>query len=80
MRKFKYIEANIPDTLRAEVRYLKDPVWVTTCQLIEEATGICRGTGLAVCSVKDQPVRKIGRAMAVGRALKNYVERLSDGN
>ena len=70
----KYIEANIPDGLRVQVRYLKHPVWVTSCFLIENATGKTVAHAQSVCSKKDQPVRKIGRAIAVGRVLKLYFE------
>jgi len=77
MRK-KYTEANIPDGLRARVRYLKGPVWVTSCYLIENNTDKVVATAIAVCSAKDQPVRKIGRAMAIGRALKKYIQSLAD--
>lgn len=68
----KYTEANIPEGLRAEVRYLKSP-WITHCFLVEDATGVVVASGTAVCSKKDQPVRKIGRAMAIGRALKKLL-------
>ncbi len=73
----KYVESNIPEGIRAEVRYIKGALsgqspWVTHCYLIENATGKIMGSGEAVCSTKDQPVRKIGRAMAIGRALKEY--------
>ncbi len=71
-RIIKYVESNIPEGLRAEVRYLKEPRWVTSCHLVENVTGKVMASGMAVCSAKDQPVRKIGRAMAIGRALKEY--------
>ena len=95
-RRKKYTEANIPEGIRAEVRYLKEPNWITHCFLVEDATGVVVASGLAVCSLKDKPVRKIGRAMAIGRALKKLLtvgraesqvkitagrtERLSDGH
>lgn len=77
----KYIEANIPDSLRAEVRYLRGPVWVTSCHLVEDKSGKVLASGTAVCSKKDQPCRKIGRAIAIGRALQKYDQRpLLHGN
>ncbi len=72
MPRLKYIEANIPDGLRVEVRYLKGPVWVTSCFLVDEDTGKVMAHATAICSPKDQPIRKIGRAMAIGRALKQW--------
>lgn len=80
MPRKKYIEANIPDGLRAEVRYLKGPIWVTSCFLVEETTGEVMAHATAICSPKDQPIRKVGRAMAVGRALKNYQTAAYDGD
>ncbi|KKM68191.1 hypothetical protein LCGC14_1463310 [marine sediment metagenome] len=76
-RRKKYTEANIPEGIRAEVRYIKGALsgqspWVTSCHLVENVTGKVMASGTAVCSAKDQPVRKIGRAMAIGRALKKY--------
>jgi hypothetical protein len=45
----------------------KNRPMVTHC-LIKLADNI--GHGIAVCSIKDQPCKKIGRAIASGRALK----------
>ncbi len=72
MPRRKYTEANIPDGMKAEVRYLKGQVWVTSCHLVEIVSDRIVAHGTAICSPKDQPVRKIGRAMAIGRALKQY--------
>lgn len=71
MRK-KYTEANIPEGIKAEVVYLKGLRWVTSCHLVD-TKGIVLASGTAICSLKDQPVRKIGRAMAIGRALKKLI-------
>ena len=75
MPRKKYIEANLPIGLKAEVRYHKGRhvPWVTSCHLVS-AEGKVLASGLATCSAKDQPVRKIGRAMAIGRALKSYAK------
>lgn len=77
MRRLKYTESNIPDGLKAQVVYLKGRQWVTSCHLVC-ADGSIVASGTAICSLKDQPVRKIGRAMAIGRALKKYIQLLAD--
>ena len=44
---------------------------VTVCLLIEKNT---MARGVAICSPKDNPKKKIGRAIAKGRALKGFTE------
>ncbi len=78
MSRKKYTEANVPEGIRIQVRYWKGILWTTTCLLLDEGNGNLLGSGQAICSVKDQPVRKIGRAMAIGRALKEYEQGLAD--
>ncbi len=79
MSRAKYNEANMPDGIRARVRYLRDRRWFTSCQLLNKDNRIV-ATGVSTCSYKDQPTRKIGRAIAIGRALKSYKEKLADGS
>lgn len=74
MARKKYTEANIPPGMKAQVRYHKGWSWVTSCHLVDTATDKVVAHGLAICSKKDQPVRKIGRAMAIGRALKKFAQ------
>lgn len=72
MPRKKYTEANMPLGMKAEVRYLKGSRWVTSCHLVDTATDKVVSHGTAICSARDKPVRKIGRAMAIGRALKQF--------
>ena len=48
------------------------PKWQTSCTLIDRDTRQVVAYHQAHCSDDDQPVRKIGRAIAVGRAFKSY--------
>lgn len=76
----KYIEANVPDHLYTSVQYItrlrthmqSDPLWLTVCQIRERESDKLVAVATARCSQKDQPNRKIGRAIAIGRALKTY--------
>lgn len=77
MPRAKYNEANVPDGLIVKVRYIKDQRWFTRCELIEGDRIVASAT--ASCSYKDQPARKIGRAIAVGRAIKAYKEGATNG-
>lgn len=75
MPRKKFTEANVPNGLRVQVRYYRGPYvpWLTSCHLVDSNDHVL-ASGTATCSGKDQPVRKIGRAMAVGRALKAYAK------
>jgi hypothetical protein len=74
----KYIESNIPPELRLQVRYLNTigDSWLSFACLYNRKTGEIEATGEAKCGPKDNPTRSIGRAICVGRALKNYQEGL----
>jgi hypothetical protein len=82
MQQRKFTETNIPTHLKAIVRYDRGGHFVTHCKLIhKESMGIV-AIGMAVCSLKEQPCKKIGRAIAIGRALHLYYEgerRITDG-
>lgn len=74
----RYTENHVPRHLQLRVYYdteLRNPDsphrWRTTAYLID-SNGVCRATGVAECSERDNPNRKVGRAIAVGRALKSY--------
>ena len=69
-RKFK--EATIPADLVLRVRHCRGIRWITYATLIDAATENIVAASMAVCSADDQPSRKIGRAIAVGRCLKKY--------
>lgn len=69
----RFIEANIPQNVRVQVHYdNKTPgVYNTIAHLFSRSTDELLCTGVSICSAKDQPRRSIGRAIAVGRAMKN---------
>lgn len=72
MKRRKYTETNVPAHLVALVRYDRGDHFVTYCKLIDRASRGIVAAANAVCSLKDQPSKKIGRAIAIGRALKFY--------
>ncbi len=72
MSKKKFTEAHVPEDIIVQVRYLKHRQWQTVCRLIDRDNGAILCMASATCSNRDHPVRKIGRAIAVGRALKEY--------
>lgn len=86
MNEGKFVESNIPSYLRAHVVYLHEgrlsrnqlkkigqtnTKYVTICKL-RDSEGNVVSEGKAVCSAQDNPSRKVGRAVAVGRALAAY--------
>jgi hypothetical protein len=85
----KYIEANVPDCLYTNVVYLHEGIvsknklkkightntkYVTICKLIDKISGEVMAQGQASCSPCESPTRSVGRAVAVGRALAQYME------
>lgn len=72
MKRRRFTEPNIPTHLKTIIRYDRGARFVTYCKLVhKESMGIV-ATGEAVCSLKEQPCKKIGRAIAIGRALHFY--------
>ena len=79
----RYVEANIPEGFRLKVRYYTrlrnhrgkyppcDAKWFTIAKLYDKNDLLC-GHGQSSCSERDTPNRKVGRAIAVGRAVKQY--------
>ena len=79
MSRMHYTESMIPKSMRVHVRYLterRDPLcmhrWITIAKLLDNETDAVLAEGVSMCSQLDNPSRKIGRAIAVGRALKAY--------
>lgn len=80
----RFVESNIPDGIQVRVHYVTRfrhplqaealPKWRTTCELVDRETGKVVGYHQTDCSEADMPVRKIGRAIAVGRAFKAWYE------
>lgn len=74
----KYVESNVPKSLRVQVHHRPESEgffrYKTVCLLRDSVTNEVRASAMALCSLKDSPSRKIGRAIAVGRALKQYYE------
>jgi hypothetical protein len=71
----KYIESNIPEDVRVCVYYQHDDtgrIDSTVCVLEDKETHKALGVGRALTSPKEKsPNRKMGRAIAVGRAFKD---------
>jgi len=70
-----YKETNLPAGTYVHVRYFKElrkSPWLTIAQLRSDVNDEVLSQGSSTCSQRDNPVRKIGRAIAVGRALKAY--------
>ena len=82
----KFVESNVPEHLRVCVTYLFEgrvsktqlkkigqtrTTYVTLARL-KDPDGTVVAEGQSACSSKDCPSRKVGRAVAVGRALAEY--------
>jgi len=88
MRKMRFVESNIPTGVLVQVRYTSRfrnpensmhlPKWFTQCQLVDAESGEVLSFAHSNCDESDQPVKKIGRAIAVGRAFKRYWEASDD--
>ncbi len=83
----KMIESAIPEHLRVQVVHLfegrvsnnqlkklgkTNTKYVTLAKLRDKKTDDIVGEGIASCSTKDNPSRRVGRAVAIGRALREY--------
>jgi hypothetical protein len=80
-----FVESQIPEHLHLRVNYLTAcraktkleaealPRW-TTVAVLYDADGNEVVRGVSKCGPNDNPNRKIGRAIAVGRALRKYHE------
>lgn len=79
----KLIEANVPENLRVQVIHLhrgnssnrqrKGHEYVTVARLSNRADDTIVAEGKSFCSKHDAPSRSKGRAIAVGRALREYM-------
>lgn len=75
----KYVEANVPKNFDVHVTHLhsgnstrrqrKGHEYMTIAKLVDPMGRIV-SMGVAQCSRKDSPSRKVGRSVAIGRALK----------
>ena len=72
MKRRKFTEAHIPTHLKAIVRYQRGTQFVTYCKLVHKESDGIVASAHAVCGKKEQPNKKIGRAIAIGRALHFY--------
>lgn len=69
----KFVESNVPEGIRVYVRrFVSNDEYVTKCDLIEEGSNAIVCSAEARCHPNDNPSRKIGRAIAVGRAVKQF--------
>ncbi len=78
MKRAKYSESNIPAGIVALIRYQRGEQFVTYCKLVHKETKEIVAAAHAICSLKEQPSKKIGRAIAIGRALKFYLKDLEE--
>ena len=74
----RYVESNVPEGVRLQVihrppRKRKDR-YQTYAMLRDSETDALLAIGKSQCSREDAPSRKVGRAVAVGRALKQLSE------
>lgn len=81
MSRIKYVETNVPKNTKLRVHYLqqgkvpglpKQIKRVTVAQLFDKRTGSKVSEATSFCHENDNDNKKIGRAIAVGRALKGY--------
>lgn len=80
MSRIKYVESNVPENMNLRVQYLHQghvAGMPTNMKRITVATlldleGRMVAKACSVCHENDNDNRKIGRAIAVGRALKEY--------
>ena len=82
MPRIKYVETNVPKNTSLRVHYLQqgkvtgmptNVKRITIAALIDKVTGEKLAEATSFCDKKDNDSRKIGRAIAVGRALKDYM-------
>lgn len=75
MNKRTFTERYIPIGVTAWFHHLRDEdrvIFETTCDLIDDSTDKILVRGRAKVSPRDNPNKKIGRAISLGRALKEY--------
>jgi len=80
--KEHFIESAVPEHLRLKVSHLHDGnstehdrrghKYATIAKLFHKEDGFQVAEGVAYCSNRDVPTRKVGRMVAIGRALKEY--------
>jgi len=80
MSRRNYKESGIPENLYVQVRYDKGKdFWRTFATIKRRDNDDPVAMASSFCNPKDNPNRKIGRAIAIGRAMKKYWER-ADGD
>lgn len=80
MARIKYVESNVPKNVNLRVQYLRnnevaglpDYVKRITIATLVSPEGAKLAQACSICHENDNDNRKIGRAIAVGRALKEY--------
>lgn len=80
--KANFTEKEVPKNMRVIVKHLhegnstkderKGHKYVTIARLFDKETGEFISESFAYCSKRDVPSRKVGRMVAIGRALKEY--------
>ena len=81
MKRVKFVEGNIPSSLRVQVRYLTPNhieglpsgiKRITIARLFDKVTGQVVAQHASSCHANDNDNKTIGRHIAVGRAFKEY--------
>lgn len=77
----KYVESNIPEHYKVSVTHLhagnssrkqrKGHTYNTIARLIDKDTDRIVGFGESYCSRRETPSRKVGRSVAIGRAMRS---------
>jgi len=83
------LEAQLPESVRLHVvhlrptgkhpipkRQMKGKKWITIAKIIDKETNVVLSEGKAYCSKRDVPSRRLGRRIAVGRAMTNLTENM----
>ena len=58
--------------------YLRDKENKPRVTICEEEVGGLKAVGIAVCSLKDNPCKKVGKAIAAGRAKKAWAHGVNE--
>lgn len=74
MSKRHFTESYIPEGIVARYFHTRvnNRIVKTICELVDVKEHVVVVTGCACVSPKDNPSKKIGRAISIGRALKLY--------
>lgn len=75
MSKRKFTEKHVPKGVTPKFSHLRNEdrtIFETICVLIDNSSGAILARGRSRVSPRDNPSKKIGRAISVGRAMKKF--------